>query len=87
MRCYSEIDFKRKTISIEEKLFDIFIELKRKTFSVDRIFILYLLEQKRKQIAIDKMKYKVISIYIPYFTDWVILQNDYLPNSGEYYLN
>jgi hypothetical protein len=87
MKCYQEIDFKRKTISVEEKLYTLSTELKRKTTKIDRIVSLWLIEKQRKTILITKSNYKVIRVNVPYFTDWVILQNDYLPIVGEYFLN
>jgi len=87
MRCYSEIDYKRKTIDIEERLYNLSTELKRKTISIDKLVSLWLIEKQVKKVLIVKDKYRIISIHVPYFTDWVVLQNDYLPVQGEYFLN
>jgi len=88
MRCYGEIDFLKKTISIEKKEpYTFSTDLKRNTITIDRVVALWLLDKKLRIISIDREKYKVISVYIPYFSDWVNLQNDYLPYLGEYFLN
>jgi hypothetical protein len=87
MKCYGEIDFKRSTIDIEEKLYNLSTELKRNTISIDRLVSLWLIEKQVKKVLIVKDKYKIISVHVPFFTDWVILQNDYLPIQGEYFLN
>ena len=87
MKCYGEIDYLKRTIDIDRKPFTFSTELNRNTIQIDRVVALWLLEKQRKSISIDKEKYKVISVYIPYFTNWVILQNDYLPHLGEYFLN
>jgi len=82
-----EIDFLKRTIGIDRKLYTFSTELNRSTIQIDRVIALWFLEKQRKNISIDKEKYKVISVYIPYFSDWVMLQNDYLPYLGEYFLN
>jgi len=87
MKCSFDIDFKRKTIFVEKKLSTLSTELKRKTTEIDRIVSLWLIEKQRKTILITKPNYKVIRVNVPYFTDWVILQNEYLPHAGEYFLN
>lgn len=87
MKCYKEIDFKKSTIDIDRKLFNIITERKRSTTAIDRIIALWFLEKQRKIVSIDKEKYKVITVRIPYPEDWVILQNEYLPFLGEYFLN
>jgi hypothetical protein len=86
MRCYSEIDYIKKTIEIERKRHTFSTELHHDIIIINRILLSWFLEQKRNTISIDK-EYKVFSIYVPYFTDWVLLQNDYLPYNGEYFLN
>jgi hypothetical protein len=87
MRCYGEIDFHRPTTVIEKISSTIQTNLNRRIISIDRVVALWLLEKQRSTISIDKETYKVISVYVPYFTEWVILQNDYLPQAGEYFLN
>lgn len=87
MKCYGEIDYFKKTIDIDRKNSTISTEFKRNTITIDRVVALWVLEKQRRTISIDREKYKVISIYIPYFSDWVILQNEYLPIQGEYFLN
>jgi len=87
MKCYGEIDYLKRTITIDRKKSTFSTSLNRNTIQIDRTVALWFLEKQRKSISIDKEKYKVISIYIPYFSDWVILQNDYLPHVGEYFLN
>lgn len=87
MQCNFEIDFLRKTIAIEKRSQTLTTELKRATIAIDRIVSLWLLEKRVTTVVIDKEKYKVVTISVPYFSDWVILQNDYLPIQGEYFLN
>ena len=87
MKCKFEIDYFKKTINIERRRNIFSTELKRNTIAINRIIALWLLEKRIKTVAINKDKYKIISIHVPYFSDWVILQNDYLPIYGEYFLN
>ena len=87
MRCKFEIDYNRPTTFIDRKIFNISTERKIKTTSIDRIVSLWLIEKQIKKVLIVKDKYKIISVHVPYFSDWVILQNDYLPVTGEYFLN
>ena len=87
MQCNFEIDFLRKTIAIEKRSQTLTTELKRTTIAIDRIVALWLLEKRVTTVSIDKEKYKLVTISVPYFSDWVILQNDYLPIQGEYFLN
>jgi hypothetical protein len=87
MKSYGEIDFLKRTISIEKKSRIISTEKKRNTVVIDRLVALWLLEKRVRTVSIDREKYKVISVHVPYFSDWVILQNDYLPMAGEYFLN
>jgi hypothetical protein len=87
MRFNFEIDYLQKKITIDIKKSNIFTEYKSKTLSIDRLITLFAIEKIKKNIYIDRFKYKAIRVNIPYFSDWVILQNDYLPISGEYFLN
>lgn len=87
MKCNFEIDYHKPTTFIDRKIFNISTELKRTTISIDRIVSLWLIEKQIKKVLIVKDKYKIISVHVPYFSDWVILQNDYLPIAGEYFLN
>lgn len=87
MKCCFDIDYFKRTTTIERKSYTFSTSLNRNTIQIDRVIALWFLEKQRKNISIDKEKYKVISFHIPYFSDWVILQNDYLPLAGEYFLN
>lgn len=87
MKYSGEIDFKKSTISIEKKVYNISTELKRNTISIDRIIALWFLEKQTKQILIDRETYRVIRVNVPVPFNWVNLQNDYLPLEGEYFLN
>lgn len=87
MKCYFEIDFLKRVTSIERTSISIETELKRKTISIDRIVALWLAQKARKTITIDRFTYKVIRVNIPVPFDFVYLQNEFLPNKGEYFLN
>jgi len=85
-----EIDYIKKTITIEKKISLISSELKRNPVMINRILPIWSLERQIVQIghiSIDRFKYKVIRINVPFYSDWVILQNEYLPTQGEYFLN
>ena len=87
MKCEFEIDYLKKNISIERQNFNRILDLKKSTVVIDRVVASWLLEKKVSTVFIDKEKYKIISIYIPQYSEWVILQNGYLPISGAYFLN
>jgi len=87
MQCNFDIDFLRKTIAIEKRSQTLTTELKSTTIAIDRLVALWILEKRVTTVSIDKEKYKLVTISVPYFSDWVILQNDYLPIQGEYFLN
>ena len=87
MQCNFEIDYFKKTLAIDRKLSTKSTEFKRSTIAINRIIASWILEKQTKSISIDREKFRTIPIYIPYFTDWVTLQNEYLPYLGEYFLN
>ena len=87
MKCSFEIDYLRKNTIIEKQFHNFSVEKKTATTKIDRLVALWLIEKHRKQIVIIKPEYRVIRVNVPYFTDWVILQNDFLPQVGEYFLN
>jgi len=87
MKCKFEIDYFKSNILAEKKIFTTSTELKRVTNKIDRIVSLWLVEKQLKQILITRPNYKVIRVNVPYIADWVILQNEYLPMTGEYFLN
>lgn len=87
MKCNFEIDYLKRMIDIERKPYTFSTALDHNTIQIDKVVALWFLEKSIKKISIDKEKYKIISVYVPYFSDWVVLQNDYLPHAGEYFLN
>ena len=87
MQCNFDIDYFKKTLAIDRKLNTYSTEVNHSTIKIDRIVSSWLLEKQSSTVLIDKEKFRTIPIYIPYFTDWVNLQNEYLPYLGEYFLN
>lgn len=88
MLCRKEIDFKKRPVQIENRinLFAISqiklvnsIELFKKTIAI--------IEKSPYKIEIKQSQYKIIRFNVPVPFNFVILQNDYLPLKGEYFLN
>jgi hypothetical protein len=59
----------------------------RPVYSITKTSIREKIEYLISSIKIDKSTYRVITVNIPFPFDFVILQNDYLPTKGEYFLN
>jgi hypothetical protein len=87
MKCKFDIDFKRPTTLLNFKRPTISTELKRNTIFINRLISRWLIEKQTKKIFIDRIKYKIVRVNVPVPFDFVILQNDYLPTKGEYFLN
>lgn len=84
---YGKIDYLRKTTTLERKSYTVNVNLKKTPVIIDRIQVAWLLEKRKRRISIERSKYKILTINIPMYSDWVILHNDYLPVQGEYFLN
>ncbi len=87
MKYSFDIEYRRPTVAIDRTVKNISTELKRKTTVIDRIVATWLIEKQESYVVIDKPTYKVIRVNVPIPFDFVYLQNDYLPNKGEYFLN
>jgi len=81
------IDFKKIKHTIETKNAVPSIELNKTIVQINNIAIRKAIEIKKETVSIEKARFEVKIVYIPYFSDFAILQNDYLPNMGEYFLN
>jgi len=89
MKCVFEVDYLKKNIEIDRKLSTLSVNKKLSTITIDKIVKAWLLEKRKSTVSIDKEKYKIITVRVPIpgVSDWVIVQNDYLPTQGSYFLN
>lgn len=87
MKCNFEIEYLRPEIKIDRRLSTFSTEYKRKTNSIERILDLISIERKKKTAVLVKYNGAVIKIYVPINTDWIWMQNRFLPTKGQYFLN
>lgn len=87
MKCSFEIDYLRKNTEIDRKLSTISTEFKNKTLFIEKILSTLSIEKKKKTSVLVDYNGAVIKIYIPINADWAVLQNNFLPSKGQYFLN
>ena len=88
MRCYFQIDAKKTCHQLDRIDNTISIDFLSKEIDIDYVRTISEIERtNRCLIGIDRPKYKVIRVNIPVSIDFSNLQNRFLPNTGEYYLN
>lgn len=83
-----QIDYNRKIISVEKDNFTFDISKFNKTTEIENISRRFHINCLKHIIGIEK-NYTIQNQIIrqAYYTDWTILQDEYLPKSGMYCLN